>query len=706
VTGAAWTRRAYAAVLGALAAAVLGWTAADLTLIDPRTIGGAAAGVAVLHAIARHLPVLRRAQDGVPDLTTEAVFGFALLLVAPAPVVVMAASLAAVVPQRRDGAPKGWHLGVEVARTALVYGTAAVVHAQATILLAPQALDPTAAMVLALVPAGLVAYPIDVAIRAGELALASGASIRAVLRQDAARFGPSVHLLLVALAPLVAVVAERSVVLLPLVVVGVVAVSRATRTTHVQHHDALHDQLTGLANRRSLELRLDQLTSEARLRDGFALLLMDLDRFKEVNDQLGHHVGDELLREVGARLAAIDGLDLASRIGGDEFAFVARGVSDHADLTRLAQRMVAEISRPYVVNDVELAIGASIGIARFPDHGLDAASLLRRSDSAMYAAKRSGVAVGFATVSRDGATPGRFSLLGELEDAMRRGHLKLHHQPKVSLRTGEIVGVEALLRWHHPEHGIVPPAAFVTTVEHTELIAPLTRHVLRTACEDRARWVTAGVEVPLAVNVSTRDLQDTRFPRDLGLLLADHDVPADQLTLEITESALQVDADRAQRVIGELEELGVRLAIDDFGTGYSSLAALQRLPVAELKLDRTFVLGMAEGPHGVAIVRSIVQLAHALGLEVVAEGVEDVASLHELERHGCDTIQGFLVSRPLPAHLVAPWVRARRTELAEARALGAVRTPVTGGDGLVLPGRVAAGVADQAPERRPLIRAV
>jgi diguanylate cyclase len=514
---------------------------------------------------------------------------------------------------------------------------------------------------------GVAVYVPDVVLRAAAAAAATGTSLPVVLRQDRGQFDPRIHLLLVAWAPVVVVIADQALLLLPVILVAVIALGWSARATSSSEHDAFHDPLTGLANRRALEQRLDQLTARAKLDDRFALLLMDLDRFKEVNDQLGHHIGDELLREVGARLSSLTDIELAARIGGDEFAFVVRAPRDYEQLTDLAHQLVGEVSVPYVVGDVRLSIGASVGVARFPDHGLDGTTLLRRADSAMYAAKRSGVPLGFAALSERAPVPGRFSLLSELEVAMERGQLRLDHQPKVALATGEIIGVEALLRWHHPEHGLVPPSAFITTVEHTELIAPLTRHVLRTACEDRARWVVAGIEVPIAVNISTRDLQDTRFPRDLAELLDLGGLAPEELTLEITETALQVDPERAAQVVGELCELGVRLAIDDFGTGYSSLAVLRHLRVAELKLDRTFVVGMEEDRAGVEVVRSIVQLAHALGLQVVAEGVERAETLDELHRIGCDAVQGYLVSRPMPAHLVAPWIRARRQERAAAR---------------------------------------
>jgi diguanylate cyclase (GGDEF)-like protein len=434
----------------------------------------------------------------------------------------------------------------------------------------------------------------------------------------------------------------------------------------VRQHEATHDALTGLANRRRFESRMAAMVESGRLDDSFTVLLLDLDRFKEVNDELGHHVGDQLLAQVGARLQAMEGIDLAARLGGDEFAFILRGAGGHNELVEVGQRLVNEVSQPYVVADLRLGIGASIGIATYPDHGLDASSLLRRADSAMYSAKRCRVPVGIATTSRSETLPGRVSLLGELEEAITRGQLKLDYQPKVNLSDGSIVGVESLLRWHHPEHGLVPPDAFVSTAEHTELIAPLTRHVLDMAMEDVARWRLAGVSVPIAVNISTRDLRDRRFPRDLAQLLERHGFDPKELTLEITEAAVQIEPERAGQVLAELREIGVALSIDDFGTGYSSLAALRQLPVTELKIDRTFVLGMSDA-DGTAIVHSVIQLAHALGLEVVAEGVEEESDLRQLRRLGCDVAQGFLLSRPLPAHLVPPWVRARRQELEEAR---------------------------------------
>ena len=664
-----WQQRGYAARLAVPAVGVLWLVRPEFGAIWETFSQPGPLAILLLFAVARHLPIRSVEPAVLGTVTTAPTFALALFLVAPADVALAGIAIGAAIP-RRTGGPS------PVARWATEFGHAVLLGLLTGALLVRFGLGAaswphvsTWWMLGTVLVVGAAVYLPDILLRAGAAAALTRATLLVVLRQDRGAFEPKVHLLLVAWAPIVVLLAEQALVLLPVLLGAVIALGWSARATSVSEHEAYHDPLTGLANRRALEERLDHLTATAKLDDRFAVLLMDLDRFKEVNDQLGHHIGDELLREVGHRFAGLSGIEVTARIGGDEFAFLVRGDHDYADLADLANRLVAEVSQPYVVTDVRLSIGASIGVARFPDHGLDGSHLLRLADAAMYAAKRSGVPVGFAALSERAPVPGRLSLLGELDVAMQRGQLRLDHQPKVAIGTGEVVGVEALLRWHHPQHGIVPPGDFITTVEHTELIAPLTRHVLRTACEDRARWVVAGVEVPIAVNISTRDLQDTRFPRDLAALLEDGGLPPEELTLEITETALQVDPERAARVVAELGELGVRLAIDDFGTGYSSLAVLRHLQVSELKLDRTLVLGMEEDAAGVAVVRSIVQLAHALGLEVVAEGVEREASLEELRRIGCDTVQGFLLSRPLPAHLVAPWVRARRLE--REAALGA-----------------------------------
>jgi diguanylate cyclase len=704
-----WVMRGYAALLALPAAAAVWLVRPELDQLSAAFTEPGPLVVVVLYAVARHLPIRPPGTVSAAAVTSAPAFALALLLLVPVAVAVTGIAIASAVPRRwrQPGWPIGWlvefgHavlLGLAAGAVLTVFGGDATDWTTVS----------TWQLLAVVLATGAAVYVPDVVLRAGAAAAATGASVPLVLRQDRGQFDPRIHLLLVAWAPVVVVIADQALLLLPVILVAVIALGWSARATSSSEHDAFHDPLTGLANRRALEQRLDQLTARAKLDDRFALLLMDLDRFKEVNDQLGHHIGDELLREVGARLSSLTDIELAARIGGDEFAFLVRAPRDYEQLTDLAHHLVGEVSVPYVVGDVRLTIGASVGVARFPDHGLDGTTLLRRADSAMYAAKRSGVPLGFAALSERAPTPGRFSLLSELEVAMERGQLRLDHQPKIALATGEIIGVEALLRWHHPEHGLVPPSEFITTVEHTELIAPLTRHVLRTACEDRARWVVAGIEVPIAVNISTRDLQDTRFPRDLARLLELGGLAPDELTLEITETALQVDPDRAAQVVGELCELGVRLAIDDFGTGYSSLAVLRHLRVAELKLDRTFVVGMEEDRAGVEVVRSIVQLAHALGLQVVAEGVERVDTLDELHRIGCDAVQGYLLSRPMPAHLVAPWIRARRQERAAIASAGSLLegavAPFDAG-AVALPGDQAAQLlAGLRRGRAPLIRA-
>ena len=650
----------------------------------PRSQWTAAALLLVLHGLARRYPVRLAGREQTTELSTTTTFAFALLLTVPWPVAVLGLAVSSLVPSRTVGRDPV-HRAVDVARSVLAYGAAGAFVArfgELTSVAVPTAWGPDGSLhllVLAL-PAGLVAFVVDSLILLACTSVEEATPPRSVLRQDRGRFDLPTHLLLVALAPALVVISEQSLLLTPLVLIAVIGLYRASRFTAAQQHAALHDGLTGLANRRRLDRRLAALVADGELEDQFALLLMDLDRFKEVNDSLGHHVGDELLHQVGTRLQRLEGIDLAARVGGDEFAFVVRGIGEHAELLEAARSLVAEVCRPYVVAEVEIAIGASVGIAVYPDHGLDGPSLLRRADSAMYAAKRSGVPVGVATVSNPSAVPGKVSLLSELPGSMRRGELTLNYQPQVSLRTGDVAGMEALLRWHHPQHGLVPPSAFISTVEHTELIGPLTRHVLELMLDDADRWRAAGAAAPVAVNISTRDLQDTRFPRELGLLLDEHGYPPSELTLEITETALQVDPDRAHQVLTELRELGVGLSIDDFGTGYSSLSALRDLPVDEIKVDRSFVLAMEE-PGGGAVVRAVVQLGHALDLRVVAEGIEDEDMLWELRQLGCDLAQGFLLSRPLPGHLVAPWVRARRDELAArtdpftARALVESRWP-------------------------------
>ena len=666
--GSTWAIRGYAWLLATTAAGAIWLLRPELdTVLDTFTEPGPLA-ILALYAVARHLPLRSVEPAALGTVTAAPAFALALLLVAPADAALLGIAAAAAVPRQQGGPRLLATWAIEFGQAVILALLAAVVLLQFGVGATLRSGPPDWWQLAVVLLVGAAVYLPEMLLRAGAAAATTGAPLLVVLRQDRGAFAPRSHLLLVAWAPIVVLLAEQAIVLLPVVLAAMLALGWSARATKVSEHEAYHDPLTGLANRRALEQRLDHLTATGRLDDRFAVLLMDLDRFKEVNDQLGHHVGDELLREVGHRLANLSGIEVAARIGGDEFAFLVRTDDEEVDLADLANRLVKEVSRPYVVADVRLSIGASMGVARFPDHGLDGSHLLRRADAAMYAAKRSGVPVGFAALSERAPVPGRLSLLGELDLAMQRGQLRLEHQPKLALGSGEIVGVEALLRWHHPEHGLVPPGDFITTVEHTELIAPLTRHVLRTACEDRARWVVAGIEVPVAVNISTRDLQDTRFPRDLADLLEAGGLPPDQLTLEITETALQVDPERAAKVVAELCELGVRLSIDDFGTGYSSLAVLRHLQVSELKLDRSFVLGMEEDAAGAAVVRSVVQLAHALGLEVVAEGVEREPALEELQRIGCDTVQGFLLSRPLPPHLVAPWIRARRLERATALA--------------------------------------
>jgi diguanylate cyclase (GGDEF)-like protein len=421
---------------------------------------------------------------------------------------------------------------------------------------------------------------------------------------------------------------------------------------------AYEDPLTDLANRSRFSNELARAIGEAlQNRRKLSILMMDLDRFKYVNDTLGHGVGDHVLREVSQRLGrAVTNAACIARLGGDEFAILI--VGSHENCSDIARRIIAALEDPILYEDQPLDVGTSIGIAHYPEHGRDAQTLVRNADIAMYAAKRNRAGFAVYDPHYDTSQQEHLSLLGELRRAVERNELRLYYQPKVSLHSANISAVEALIRWEHPVRGLVPPGMFIPFAEHTGYIKLLTRWVLREAVRQCGAWLRERLRLQVSVNISARDLMNRELPGEVEALLAEHQVPAGLLCLEITESGFMEDPGNAQKVLDRLAELGVRLSIDDYGTGYSSLSYIMRLPVQELKIDQSFISRMAVDEEISTIVRSTIDLGHNLGLKVVAEGVEDLSVWNMLRSLGCDDAQGFFMSRPLSPEALAKWIRA------------------------------------------------
>jgi diguanylate cyclase (GGDEF)-like protein len=423
---------------------------------------------------------------------------------------------------------------------------------------------------------------------------------------------------------------------------------------------AYEDGITGLPNRAKFNDRLQQAVADAaRNASGVSVLLFDMDRFKAINDTLGHMVGDLALREVGQRVrAALRDTDIVARLGGDEFAvLLPTGSAEHAAVV-VAEKILKALEAPLVVEGQTMDIAASIGIARYPDHGADAAALLRAADVAMYAAKRGKSGWSVYDPSHDERRQEFLTLLGELRRAVEAGELVLHYQPKVSLAENRVTSVEALVRWNHPQRGIVSPQDFIPFAEQTGYISAITRWVLTRAIEQCGEWHRRGLRLRMCVNVSARDLRlEGALAQHISEALAAAQLPAGLLCLEITESALMEDPRSSQSALANLRDLGVATAIDDYGTGYSSLAYIKQLAVNELKIDRGFVSGMEADARNAAIVRSTIELGHNLGLSVVAEGVETDHELAELRRFGCDIAQGFHFARPMDAAALEAWLR-------------------------------------------------
>ncbi len=423
---------------------------------------------------------------------------------------------------------------------------------------------------------------------------------------------------------------------------------------------ATTDSLTDLPNRMLLLERMAETVPTAeQAGSGMALLMLDLDRFKEVNDTFGHQLGDQLLQQVGLRLRqAVSGSATVARLGGDEFA-VFLPTADEASARQVASMICTALEEPVLVEDYPLQVEASIGIALYPAHGSDSLTLFRHADVAMYTAKQRHERCALYDARHDQYSPRRLALLGDLRKAIADNELRLYYQPKADIRTGLVKSVEALVRWQHPTHGFIPPDQFIPLAEQTGLIEPLTRWVLETAVAQCRHWLDDELNLSVAVNLSMWNLRDASLPDTITDLLARYEVPPHLLCAEITESAVMADAEHTLQVLNRLFALGVRIAIDDYGTGYASLSYLKHLPADELKIDCTFVRHLTTDLSDQAIVRSTVNMAHSLGIRVVAEGVEDQVSWDLLGALRCDLAQGYYLSRPVPAEDLECWLRAR-----------------------------------------------
>jgi diguanylate cyclase (GGDEF)-like protein len=467
-----------------------------------------------------------------------------------------------------------------------------------------------------------------------------------------------------ALSPLIVLVAQRDWRLLPLLLIPMILLYHTAQMSLAREHDAMHDALTGLPNRTSLRFELDEaLAQHHRDNSPFGLLLVDMDDFKRVNDTLGHQVGDGLLVQFAERLrSSVRPSDRVARLGGDEFAVIVHD-SQPADVFAVADRIRAALREPIEIESLALDVEVSIGIANCPGNSDDGDTLLRYADVAMYVAKEGRTTIEVYAAERDQNSADRLNLLGQLRQALVENAIELHYQPKVATRDARPLGFEALIRWRHPDRGFVPPDEFIPLAERSGIMPLITEHVVTLALSQMAAWRDQGLHIPVAVNVSLTDLTNSRLAELIARRLREHNLPATMLQLEITERMVAAHTEEMDTALTALREMGVTISLDDFGTGYSSMLRLQSLPVDELKIDRAFVSSLSKGGDAVGIVRAIVELAHALGMPAIAEGVETRDEWQALHSLACDGLQGWYVARPMPVPQATAWLRSLRTAL-------------------------------------------
>lgn len=441
------------------------------------------------------------------------------------------------------------------------------------------------------------------------------------------------------------------------VMIGGFVTLRASSQAKILKYQALHDDLTGLPNRTLFYDRLEHTILRAQ-REGqtFAIILMDLDRFKEVNDTMGHNVGDILLQEGGRRIRnTVRKSDTVARLGGDEYAIILENISEPF-IQRVIHKILKSLDHPFLIADQAIDISASLGIARFPDHGSTVMTLTQRADVAMYAAKKEHSSFAIYSEEQEQSSIAALTMRSELRHAIEHNELILHYQPKIDHKTGLVTGLEALVRWQHPKRGFLSPDHFIPAAEQMGLIGLLTRWVLAKAISQCAALHESGIMLSMAVNFSARNLHDKYLTSEIASLLERAGLSPAYLVLEITESAVMTDPSFGIAILNQFDKMGVTLSIDDFGTGYSSLSYLSKLPMDELKIDKSFVLDMMHDQQAAVIVRSTIELGHNLGMKVVAEGVETAEVWDRLTQWGCDTAQGYYMSRPLPEEKLMQWL--------------------------------------------------
>jgi len=636
-------------LLGVVVVGLMSTTAEARYIPDaPWTFGVLFAGV----LLGEMMPIKVSRRGSEEELTLSASFAMALLLAGGLVPAIIAQGIASIVQDIHSGKP-GWRVRFNVGQYSLAMAAAELVMRVLSVSQGNGS-HPFATAELPAMIVGIGAFFIVNASVVGvAISLHTGTPIRRYFRVNLPfTFITAFAVLLV--APIVLAAAAYSVAIVPLCLAPMVAMYNTVARSARSDHAARHDALTGLPNRMACHEAIAAATEDEEIPG--AVLLMDLDRFKEVNDTLGHRYGDLLLVQVANRFGSVIGRrGQIARLGGDEFAVVASGI-DADEAQELAHDIAGSLRTPFELDEMVVDVQASVGIALFPAHGRGVETLLQKADVAMYRAKDTRRDVALYDERHDHHSPAKLALTAELRTAVGSDEIVLYYQPELDLRTREVVAMEALVRWEHPRLGVLPPSSFVRMAEATNLIKPLTQHVMEIALLQLADWHAAGLDISVAVNISPQVLVDQSFTEQVLVALRRADVPPNRLKLEVTESALMSDPVTARMVLRQLEALGVEISIDDFGTGYSSLAYLADLPVSEVKIDRSFVSRMGTETSGRIIVNSTIDLAHHLELRAVAEGVEDWNMLPELEALGCDAVQGFAISPPLKSTQATRWL--------------------------------------------------